>query len=92
MEYDVYRIEFVKSLIKKTIQMSKHIFQICIGWIVLDDIFLKVISYILTCYMKCFICFVTLHSHGSNVFVSHSHWCVYIQIQWISTNELLAKV
>ena len=43
MECEVNRIEFVKSQkIKYVIQTSDHIFQICIDWIVHDDIFLKV--------------------------------------------------
>ena len=44
MEYGVNRIEFVKTQkIKYVIQTSKHIFQICIDCIVLNDVFLKVI-------------------------------------------------
>ena len=42
MEYDVNRIEFVKTQnTKHVIQTSKHIFQICIDCIVHNDIFLS---------------------------------------------------
>ena len=44
MEYGVNRIEFVKTQkIKYVIQTRKHICQICIDCIVLNDVFLKVI-------------------------------------------------
>ena len=40
MGYDVNRIEFVKTQkTKYIVQMSEHIFQICIDWIFHDDIF-----------------------------------------------------
>ena len=69
-------IEFVKNQKKKyVIQMSKHIFQICIDWILHNDIFLKVIfslcsnceimwNYLLCCFafaeLNCFCVLPTL--------------------------------
>ena len=89
MEYDVNRIEFVKT--QYVIQTSKNIFLICIDCIVQNDIFFKsyffimflhvlwnVLSALLTCicWAQVFLC-----DAQTDVFTSK-----YFIIQWVSTN------
>ena len=78
MEYDVNRIEFVKTQkTKYVIQTTEYIFQICIGCIVHNYMFLKVIFSLCSnvfCEMfylpRCFV-FADL-----KCFERHPHWCV----------------
>ena len=64
MEYDVNRIEFVKT--QYVIQTSKNIFLICIDCIVQNNIFLKVIFSLCSCmfcemfYLLCCLAFAEL--------------------------------
>ena len=75
MEYDVNRIEFVKTQkAKYIIQTSKHIFQIFVDCIVHNHIFLKgIFHHVLTCSVKCLICPVASCLLSSNVFVRRPH-------------------
>ena len=97
MDYDVNRIKFVKTQkTKYFIQMSKHIFQICIDCIIYIHlyIFFIYIAYIFKSY------FFNMIKHdlwnvlsavasrflSSSTFVHRPHLCAYFQIQLISTN------
>ena len=86
MEYDVNRIEFVKAqrtyIIKYIyikhqkyiIQMSEHIFQICIDYMFTIIYFQKLLfHYVATFSVKYFICSIASHLLSSSVFVHHSH-------------------
>ena len=81
IEYDVNRIEFVWLEKHTNIQMSKHVFQICIDWIIQDDTFLKVVLLLCSnmfCEMFYLLCCFTF----AGCFVPCSHWCVYFQIPY----------
>ena len=42
-------------------------------------------SYVVTCSMKCFICFIASRFLSSSVFAHHPHWYVYFQILYNTT-------
>ena len=77
-EYDVNRIEFVKTQkTKYFIQTSEHIFQICIDCIVHNDIFKKIFfHYDLTYSVKCFIYSVASCLLSSSVSVRPTLICL----------------
>ena len=82
MEYDVNRIEFVKThKTKYVIQTSKH-FQICIDYIIHNDVVLKDIFSICS-YIFCEIVYL-LHCFLFTELKCFEHlphwWCVYFQI------------
>ena len=82
MEYDVNRIEFVKSpKTKYIIQTGEHIFQICIDWMFTTVYFQKLLfHYVVTSSVKCFICSVASRLLSSSVFVRRPHLRLYSQI------------
>ena len=83
-EYDVNRIEFVKTQkTKYFIQTSEHIFQICIDCIVHNDIFKKIFfHYDLTYSVKCFIYSVASRLLSSSVSVRPTLICLLSNTLW----------